>query len=317
MPAAIFRSALRGAAITALITSSSQALAFSPDHHREFSLDAVKVYLYCAGQLKVPTPVPMGTLMKLADGAKLEDSSQLLSRISNWHYARNPDMPKKWLGFATPHIDTIFPQRIAEMEAAGTTPSPARGLCRADSLYQAAGRVAHYIQDMRVPAHVIPIHHGFVLGEDAVDSFVSNSRIATWPSCDEFKPYVDAMPTPFQLKTLLDDAVRDTSKAIHGPIDFDDANEPQQACTWEYLYWCDPLNPKSRCKGSLSGFGEYRSKRIPADLNPEEQKVCRRAATATTPAFRKFFRKRYEGAVRDTTAILFMTAYLARTNRCE
>jgi hypothetical protein len=315
MRAAIIRSALRGAAITALIAGSLSAVAFSPNHHREFSLDAVKVYLYCAGQLKVDTPMPMTSVMKLADGARLEDSSQLFSRASNWHYARNPDMPKTWLGFATPHLEKIFPQRIEEMETAGSTPQDGK-LCSVDSLYTAAGRVAHYIQDMRVPAHVIPIHHGFVFGDDGVDTYVPSSRIATWPTCDDFKPYLDQLPTAFQLKNLLTAAASDTSNANLAAIDFGDGRAAPKGCTWEQVYWCDRLNPESKCNGAYSGFGHYRSPSIPGDLDARSQKLCERPASAMATAFERFFRKRYEGAVRDTAAILFMTANRAEANRC-
>lgn len=157
------------------LTVSGSVLAFDADVHPTFTRTAVEAYKACQG-----TGVSAEASEALIAGTRAEDASlaTLGQRISNWHfYNRNASLKPMW--FASRNLDHIFATRVRQLNervAQGAAASTA-------DVYQQAGRVLHYIQDMSVPAHVVPVFHAKLLVwnlEDGFDQFPLNPSMASF-----------------------------------------------------------------------------------------------------------------------------------------
>ncbi|WP_225596978.1 hypothetical protein [Achromobacter sp. ACM04] len=216
--------------------------AFDAERHPEYTLRAVELYRQCEGVSL------SGELAEaFAEGTRNEDASILTlgQRIANWHfYNRDGKLRDSW--FANRSLDAIFAKRNAELEtllAAKTRDS--------EQIYERAGRVLHYIQDMSVPAHVVPVYHAklpLLGGGDPFDAYQPNAL--TKPSwspagCQELRLMV-AVDPGFP-KALLDATAQSTLQRIGqlGGIEGGDG--------WE-RYWIYPSSNRSEAD---KGWGSY------------------------------------------------------------
>lgn len=293
-----------------LFAASQPAFAFKPELHSFYTMRAAKAVAACPGLPRIEgwhaARVALGTLK--------EDKTDKWQRITNWHYAPTDNikppygwlMPLPLLGHR--NLKNVFAIRLDELSRAAAI---APGCLRGD-LLEKAGRVLHFLQDMRVPGHVTPIHHGSILGEDGFDGYIfdyDDFRF-TPEDCEELdtKRKVLASAPADQLGGMLENAVTDTRNRLQATF--------VDSCTAEEIFWCAP--GKDRCRSwPFSGFGSYR-------VGPDGEEVT----FGTTPVYcrgkpinvdgehyKDYFRKGYHGLMRDSAAVLLYANELA--GKCD
>lgn len=266
-----------------LLMSAQAAQAFDPDLHRDYTRQAVEAWSSCASLLPEAGKA-------LAAGTDAEDTSALTAwqRLTHWHfYNRDGKLQPFW--FIERNIDRIFAIRVDELEQLLKQERP-------DSLevYEQTGRVLHYIQDMSVPAHVVPIFH--VAGAaDAFDSFRRSENLPTFSlslaECQQLN--ADTAIDPAYLHTLLSNAAESTLHAIGQRPPGTETHEN----AWQN-YWVWPArDPEEAAKG-WGEYGPCRFARGPA------QPDCKSEAELEA-----FFEHQYRQTLLDSVRVL---AYIAR-----
>lgn len=231
--------------LSLLFNPSTPAFAFNPDLHSAYALKAAHAYQRCAG-VKLPEQLAEA----LAAGTDAEDSNLLTlpQRATNWHfYNRNKKLEPFW--FANRSLDVIFSKRIERLNALLVDPD-------ADpvAVYEQAGRVLHYIQDMSVPGHVVPAYHAKLPGNpaDPFDEFESIEALPVFDLSDaqcqalrDEAGKADATPQGF-----LDAAATATLQAIE---QIDAAGKPVVDGAWK-AYWMYPARDADEAR---KGWGQY------------------------------------------------------------
>jgi hypothetical protein len=164
-------------AITVLC-GKGQAMAFSAKStHPYLTHIAYNIYNECAVELlqdadeKNPPKENTGDLTEIIKANKNEDGLTL-TRAMNWHFY-NPDLPenrKAFLHYRT--FDRTFQGIVDDLKEESLTKKEG---------YEILGRVLHFIEDVTVPAHVVPVYHSFILPiisgklqsviKDSIDSY--------------------------------------------------------------------------------------------------------------------------------------------------
>ncbi|WP_242208304.1 MULTISPECIES: hypothetical protein [unclassified Pseudomonas] len=244
--------------LSLLFNPSTPAFAFNPDLHSAYALKAAQAYQRCPG-VKLPEQLAEA----LATGTDAEDSNLLTlpQRATNWHfYNRNKKLEPFW--FANRSLDVIFSKRIEKLNALLVEPD-------ADpvAVYEQAGRVLHYIQDMSVPGHVVPAYHAKLPGNhaDPFDEFESVEALPVFglsdAQCQALRAEADnadASPQRF-----LDDAATATLQAIE---QIDAAGKPVVDGAWQ-AYWVYPARDTDEAR---KGWGQYASCEFArGDINAE------------------------------------------------
>ncbi|GAB7531926.1 hypothetical protein PS3A_43400 [Pseudomonas sp. 3A(2025)] len=259
------------------------AQAFDPDLHRAYTRQAVEAWSSCASLLP-----EAGTA--LAAGTDAEDTSALTGwqRLTHWHFY-NRDGKLQPLGFIDRSIDRIFAIRVDALEQRLKQERP-----DITEVYEQAGRVLHYIQDMSVPAHVVPIFH--VAGSaDPFDSFKRSESLPTFSlslaECQQLS--AETTTDPAYLHTLLNNAAESTLHAIGQRPSGTETREN----AWQN-YWVWPArDPEEAAKG----WGEYGPCRFArGPLKPG----CKSEAELEA-----FFEHQYRQTLLDSVRVL---AYIAR-----
>jgi hypothetical protein len=264
--------------------SPPSAFAFDPDLHGKYTEAAFTLYReHCQ-----PAP-PSGAVESVVKGVQAEDSATL-TRAGNWHfYNRDGRVRKAWWG-PERNLDAVFRQRIQELEGRLETRDP-----NPSEVYKAAGRVLHYIQDMSVPAHVVPIYHGPGLKDrfdgyppaagDALRNAVHEAlgRDLAAGGCERLRPGHGEGSADF-FPSLLDNTAQTTLRAI-GQTDHPDAGSER----W-LKFWDSSRNPK--------GFAKYGPCSFKAGVHPE---TCGGVDNA---ALDRFYQARYQRTLEDTVRVL-------------
>ncbi|WNZ81538.1 hypothetical protein [Pseudomonas sp. P108] len=233
--------------LSLLFNPSTPAFAFNPDLHSAYALRAAQAYQRCPG-VKLPEQLAEA----LAAGTDAEDSNLLTlpQRATNWHfYNRNKKLEPFW--FANRSLDVIFSKRIEKLNALLAEPD-------ADpvEVYEQAGRVLHYIQDMSVPGHVVPAYHAKLPGNpaDPFDEFESIEALPVFDlseaQCQALRDeagQADATPQHF-----LNAAATATLQAIE---QIDAAGKPVVDGAWK-AYWVYPARDAADAR---KGWGQYAS----------------------------------------------------------
>jgi hypothetical protein len=231
--------------------SASDAHAFKAKVHFEFTLAAFAQYVRLC-----ETGIPRHRLAalgeRLATGTQAEDDTELFSRITNWHFYGRGSIADRWWPHITLH--NVYGQRVAKLqELMAFKPDPADRDRHFEELYTQAGRVLHYVEDMSVPAHVIPIYHI----SDAFDSFrPANPRqleqALSAETCAEVAKEVRAD----DLKDLITNTAERTLISIGQRA----AAAPQANESWS-KYWGNPQIPDEQSLW-LAGFATYKNECI-------------------------------------------------------
>lgn len=235
------------------------ALGFKSDLHYSASLAALDTA--CLKQA-IPEGAHRGWF---ARGTANEDNPSL-SRAWNWHYANNGRMVERswyfalgrqgstsYLPIPSPvpfktNVDDIFEQRLSRLYEAASAPG-----CDAEAIFDRAGRLAHYIQDMRVPAHVIPVDHG-VLVDDGFDGEegIKGSPQAIEGECRKLGEDASSLGRAEVLRRLAA-ARQATIEWIGTPVSKE--ADPRD-CRFDRVFWCNPRIDD--CPNApYRGFGSY------------------------------------------------------------
>jgi hypothetical protein len=253
--------------LSLLFNPSTPAMAFTPELHSAYALKAAQAFQRCPG---VKLPVQLGEA--LAKGTDAEDSSPLtiLQRATHWHfYNRNEKLEPLWL--VQRNLDAIFNKRIKKLNELLVKPD-------ADpvAVYEQAGRVLHYIQDMSVPGHVVPAYHAKLPGNhsDPFDEFESIEALPVFDLSDvqcqalrDEADKADANPRRF-----LDAAATATLQAIE---QIDAAGKPVVDGAWN-AYWVYPARDTDEARKGWGQYGtcEFAKGNVNAGCKREEQLVA-------------------------------------------
>lgn len=260
-----------------------QCFAFDKETHRLISLRAAEIYRACVSRPEFPA-------VAFAQGAFDEDDKDPLDRIFNWHFYDAGHFPTQERFFETT-LGRIFALRVAQFDAAPE-----------DDRWYPAGRVAHYIQDMAAPAHVVPVYHVSLFWPFSVeDTFDSYGRVSHPGGAPEIK---DAGLCPPDLagstepRRILDRLAHETLAAVNGPILPNASDAQVRKLTWLSQLWCPPTEP---CRSQiLPGFGTYRGSKGGESWGVQIDFGCGAGCTVDDAVYRAFFEGRYRAAVRET-----------------
>jgi hypothetical protein len=290
-------------ALVVLAAGAVPAWGFTPKWHAHYATLAHEMMSSChpAGPLHVDAFVR---------GAKAEDDPSF-ERSANWHYARNEKMPRYFVlppapvGFRT-DMDAIFARRLAGLHDPAIGKS---GKCSTEAVFEMAGRVSHYLQDVRVPAHVIPIDHGFLFPKEPFDSydFDLNPPDMLVTECKELSAAAN-VSSRHAITRRLAAARDDTLARIHTRVFTDGPN-----CTWSDVFWCD--HRYEQCEGpQLNGFGLHRA----GTKFGQPAIQCDGAERSIGKAdYRRFFRQAHAEMLRDTAFMLLYAKALAVRLSCD
>lgn len=283
----------------AALWASGAACAFEPAFHQRYTKAAAVHLAKCpSNEVTLPTA---DEIRSFARGTQDEDDPSF-GRIANWHYARNQQMDRFFIYPFQMNLDRRFDQRISQLFEHAASSS-----CARPEIFHLAGRVTHYIQDMRVPAHVIPINHGSIFGPEPFDKHeFKYAELGPPEYCQAWAAEAKAMSRS-TLARMLAKARDDTRNRIHKKI----VKEGKTfACTWSEVFWCDPA--KEGCDADLRGFGTHRSDRFGAS-----EVACGRNGARLTldeADYNAFFREPYRMMLADTATALLLARELA--DRC-
>jgi hypothetical protein len=299
----------------ALLLGAGDAQAFKPEVHQVYTQRAIAAYRHCASINPGFPAAPDSDLESVAIGTAAEDSTDKFSRATHWHYAGNDAMWKKLLFIFDVDLDGIFGKRVEDLHESAS----GRGADWRSAHFQRAGRVLHYIQDMRVPAHVIPIHHGFSTGhDDQLDGFLYDEPGQGEPMTSDTCAAIASAVVPCEkcLRKRLDDARDDTQamlgiKASQAKPSPENAN-PVTRC-WREVFWCKP-EAGTECPGAAyPGFGAYRTGDDALAFGQEKTVMCGgRAVRFTRKDYLEFFRDNYRKMIEDTVYLMLYAVRLAK-----
>lgn len=253
---------------------------FEAKKHGVFSNDAAALYEVCTGR-----HMPRELLSFFVEGAIDEDKPSL-TRATNWHFYNNEKRIGRYWWFVlrcNGSNEHIFKIRLDALKSMLDSKKPN------SEIYEAAGRVAHHIQDMSSPSHVMPIYHA---GNDKFDKYVPAPVTASNVSqrCDEISG------TPADPFTLLEEAAKDTLRVVREGRTVE--NE-----TW-MKFWDGPDDEK---RPGFKTYGEYGN--VFGIIPPCEGNMCQ---AYTRSMFDTFYTQRYMRAVIDTARLF---RYLDEQNK--
>jgi hypothetical protein len=167
--------------IISLLYFKGESKAYSVDKaHQHLTKIALNVYGFCANEV-TPSNQKTNFNEKIIIDANIEeDEGHWLLRIFNWHFYY-PERNKYRKGiFIKETLDRTFDGLIKGLIS---EPPQKKG-------YEILGRVLHFIEDVTVPAHVVPVYHSINLPwlngtkrqlkiSDGVDSYDNTSIVET------------------------------------------------------------------------------------------------------------------------------------------
>lgn len=216
--------------------------AFDAERHPELTRQAVELYRQCEG-----VPLSDELANALAEGTENEDASILTlgQRMANWHfYNRDGKLRDSW--FANRSLDVIFAKRNVELETLLAAKTRDR-----EQIYERAGRVLHYIQDMSVPAHVVPVYHAklpLLGGGDPFDAYQPKALAKpSWSAADCQGLRLLVTVDPGYPKALLEATAQSTLQRI-GQL-----GGAESRNGWD-RYWIYPSSDRAEAK---KGWGSY------------------------------------------------------------
>lgn len=249
-----------------------------PAIHKIISEKAVELYNKSSG-----TPLSDSFSEAFNRGSVIEDRIGL-TRLMNWHFYDNNGTIGRYRKFILNCYGSnknIFSIRLNELKLQIKNSSPAK------FTGETAGRIAHHIQDMVSPSHVLPIYHTI---DDRFDSYPPVSdriirSISPLPSAEMDETF------PFR---LLNEAAIETINAVNNNVIFDgDITLPGE--TWQN-FWGD--QPDKRLRGFVK-YGIYGNKF--GDARPC---IGSAAVSYTKSTFDHFYMGRFNCGVRFTAELL-------------
>ena len=265
-------------AVTLICALAVPCCGFESEKHGPISLRAITVYQVCTGRT-----LPDEFSAAFVRGSIDEDGIDWrLERLRNWHfYNERKNLKYYWEGFCYGGNEIIFEKRTASMNSL-------RGAGKSAGLYYAAGRVAHHIQDMASPPHVMPVYH---TSGDAFDSYTPAPQLqAVLPGlCQGINE--GCLNEPID---ILNRTARDTLDAINKKVEFQ-TTAAIEGETWKN-FWDGPPHP---CYEGFKDYGSYGNSFGAA--RPCGKGPCPPYDAAT---YDKFYNDCYMRAVKSTVLLL-------------
>jgi len=255
----------------------SDCLAFKPEEqHYPISKKAISLYQDCTGHV-----IP-GELAKVFIDEVVAEDNISLERLGNWHFYNNGKRIGRYYFLFYGANDKTFQKLLTRLESLLAS----RG-ARPEEIYKVAGHIAHHIQDMNCPAHVMPIYH---VSEDKFDNYkpISIPGENTSGLCAILKEPV--MPP----RDIFEQAAQNTLKAVAGSVVFDSGRSVENE-TW-MKFWGGPDDK------DLDGFKTYGAYgNVFGLIPPCASQICRLYNKNT---YDRFFNECYMRAVIDTMRLL-------------
>lgn len=204
---------------------------------------------------------------QVQQGAKEEDLTPLLARATNWHfYNRNLDcdvVKEPVWSFMEPLVFHLSSDRILRRHCDQLVKEAAKGAV--EDCCDLTGRILHHIQDMSIPAHVVPIYHG-PLVSDSFEEYLHreylaiDGRIASLP--DAAPAAADSTESLETMVLKIYQAAAEATLALlsgegsGSPAKIDDR---EQLLPWSF-FWADRYTSQrdtypAEC--SFAGFGRF------------------------------------------------------------
>lgn len=267
---------------------ASPCHAFKPqEQHDPISQQAISLYQSCTGRI-IPNDLTEIFIQKV-----IAEDDKNLERLTNWHFYNNKGKIERYYLFFYGANDKTFQKLVEQLNGLLASPQP-----RKIELYKIAGRLAHHIQDMSTPPHVMPIYH---VADDRFENYMPTHPPDVNPA-DFCKVLKEPVISP---SDLLEEAAQNTLKAVAGPVVFDSVKNVEHE-TW-MKFWGGADNP------DLTGFktyGEYGD--VFGMLPPCRSDVCRLYDKDT---YDRFFNECHMRAVRDTVRLLLFMDQVSRERR--
>jgi len=274
-------------ALTLVLASS--AAAYDPDIHVEISLDGVKLFNACLDRGSEEGRIDPETAKRFATKSRREDAISIW-RARNWHFYDGRGYGSSSVWWAETFLDRIYTRRIQELQ------EEIAGRGGIEAAYTESGRVAHYVQDMGVPAHMFPIYHAaWPFGKlDPFDGYTlpeADKRIPS-PTAERCAALSGEALDPWQILRGNFDA---TSRAIAERVEVSGSQPP--AVSWADFWRSEGCGPKT-----LKGFGCYGEYTFgtPVELTGHDGPHRIEAAT-----YQDFFDRRYRATVEATARVLY------------
>lgn len=268
----------------------NSAFAFEPQKHVEFSHDAAGLYNTCSGN-----SIAENDSNAFASGARKEDNPWP-ERGLNWHFYNNSGKIgeyRRYLFFnCNGSNEKIFAKRLAELKGLISEKAPK------EDIYEAAGRVAHHIQDMSSPPHVVPIYH---TSEDRFDKYLPGALPDSFSAetCKSLMGKVNISPDE-----LLQSAAVATISAISTPVFFVGTGEVSGE-TWE-KFWVGEDDKVYEGFISYGVYGNTYGKVVASTREKNRIKY-------NQETFVNFFNERRNHAVIDSALMLLYVDQLLKT----
>jgi hypothetical protein len=230
-----------------------------------------------------------------------EDKVLSTFRWRNWHFLHpKEELGKKWFIMNQSMLprfcglDKRLHRLIKEYKE---TNSEAKRKKLLKEIYRQIGRIIHYLQDVSVPAHVVPIYHG----PGSPDKF-DGYEYEYGPECEEGEKSVDLeMEKGLTLKRLLRKSACATVKSIgEGNTFYITKDGKEVLVTWE-VFWSKPRSEGFSEYGILkNNFGVSRIRDDKGHEYLVEDNV-----------YKRFFGKQYRQAINTTIkALLYLQEQL-------
>lgn len=295
------------------LAANSGAWAFKPEKHFQYLYRAADALARCHTPPRI-APVLIGMA---AMGAHNEDEKSL-ERLVNWHYVASDRRPGRLILDQVVYSDMshIFVARSEAVRAAVVQQD-----CSAAEVFEKTGRVVHFLQDTRVPAHLMPIHHTSVEPFDSHDFGYDDSdgRIDCAVVEKTANEIAASTVAPKTFVARIEQLRKETEASARTWLKEEKLRST--GCTGEQLFWCNP--EVNKCKGrAFKGFGSYLT--YPTGHPKAGQTIvfgvpgalwCRDAPTPVVGEsdYKEYFRKSYEGMLRDTAAMLAAAAIMTKS----
>ena len=314
--------------VLSIIFPHGMAFGYEPEKvHRHLTEIAITVFNKCIdggygrGSIKKEFRVDDSARGLIRDANRDEDESNFPSRLFNWHFynpARNEY--RKGLLIFDESLERTFSRIEGRIES---------GTLRGEEAHRYIGRVLHYLEDMTVPAHVVPVYHGPNLPwaahrfdftkikiSDSVDSYLVDGKppgdrlreelertladtCQTLSTATEYDEDGRAGSKPLTLKYILDATAKRTRAALTRPIC---AGLAPGSPTWQY-FWHPPSPDGTRY------FGDYQVSESYFGTRPQTITVDGRTCEPPAAAYDAFVAARHLDAVRADIRALF---YISR-----
>lgn len=233
------------------IAFSPNLSAYSVGNHKKISNIAINLYNKCAVQPASPRwskPLNEAEAFRLVDGSYSEDED-FFDKGTSWHfYDREGKIGRESIlkVFSILVAEPSMHVRFNELETTAVDLVKIESL-RSWHLYDPVGKMAHYLQDVSVPAHVIPIFHPFKSKiSDAFDNFKINADKVNESVNSNVCEFIKELSNK-SFNQILDNYADKTFEMINSDIKglVDKKGNPVKATT----FWSLKLNERM--------FGDY------------------------------------------------------------